>query len=55
MYAVLAMGLAATWDPQLAEDYARSIGEECRSGGTHVLLAPSVNFYRVFTHTSTQA
>lgn len=39
--------LAATWDPQLAEDYARSIGEECRSGGTHVLLAPSVNFYRI--------
>jgi beta-glucosidase len=39
--------LAATWDPQLAEEYAHSIGEECRSGGTHVLLAPSVNFYRV--------
>ena len=39
--------LAATWDPQMAEEYAHSIGEECRSGGTHVLLAPSVNFYRV--------
>jgi beta-glucosidase len=39
--------LAATWNPQLAEDYARSIGEECRAGGTHILLAPSVNFYRV--------
>ena len=38
--------LAATWDPALAEDYSRSIGEECRSGGTHVLLAPSANFYR---------
>ncbi|MCY2990199.1 MAG: glycoside hydrolase family 3 C-terminal domain-containing protein [Planctomycetota bacterium] len=38
--------LAATWDPQLAEEYARAIGEECRSGGTHVLLGPSVNFYR---------
>lgn len=39
--------LAATWNPQMAEEYARAIGEECRSGGTHVLLAPSVNFYRV--------
>ncbi len=38
--------LAATWDPPLAEEYARAIGEECRSGGTHILLAPSVNFYR---------
>ncbi len=38
--------LAATWDPELAEAYAHSIGEECRSGGTHALLAPSVNFYR---------
>lgn len=39
--------LSCTWNPALAEVYARSIGEECRSGGTHVLLAPSVNFYRV--------
>jgi len=45
-YPCLAL-LAATWDTSLAEAYARSIGEECRSGGTHVLLAPSVNFYRV--------
>lgn len=41
--------LAATWNMELAELYGRSIGEECRSGGTHVLLGPSVNFYRVAT------
>lgn len=38
--------LAATWDPALAGEYARAIGEQCRQGGTHVLLGPSMNLYR---------
>jgi beta-glucosidase len=38
--------LAATWDPQIAQEYAKSIGEECRSGGIQVLLGPGMNMYR---------
>ncbi|HLP10101.1 MAG TPA: glycoside hydrolase family 3 C-terminal domain-containing protein [Opitutaceae bacterium] len=41
-----AIGLAATWDPNLAYRYARSIGEECRAGGIAVLLGPGMNIYR---------
>lgn len=39
--------LAASWDRALTAEYARSIGEECRAGGIHVLLGPGVNMYRV--------
>ncbi|MFP4510160.1 MAG: beta-glucosidase family protein [Spirochaetota bacterium] len=39
--------LAASWDRALTAEYARSIGEECRAGGIHVLLGPGVNLYRV--------
>ncbi len=39
--------LAATWNPNLAHRYARSVGEECRAGGVAVLLGPGVNIYRV--------
>ena len=39
--------LAATWNTQLAHDYAQSIGEECRAGGIAVLLGPGMNIYRV--------
>lgn len=38
--------LAATFNPALAYDYARSIGEECRAGGVEVLLGPGLNIYR---------
>lgn len=38
--------LAATWDPGLADLYGRSIGEEARYRGKHVLLGPGVNIYR---------
>jgi beta-glucosidase len=41
--------LAATWNPELVQAHARCIGEECRSGGTHFLLGPSMNIYRVAT------
>ena len=39
--------LAATWNAELAKDYGQAIGEECRAGGTHVLLGPGMNLYRV--------
>lgn len=35
--------LTATFNPQLAYDYAKSVGEECRAGGIEVLLGPGVN------------
>lgn len=35
--------LAATFNPQLAYDYAKAVGEECRAGGIEVLLGPGVN------------
>jgi beta-glucosidase len=38
--------LAATWDPELAALYGRSIGEEARYRGKNVLLGPGVNIYR---------
>ncbi|MDA3894249.1 MAG: glycoside hydrolase family 3 C-terminal domain-containing protein [Salinivirgaceae bacterium] len=38
--------LAATWNPQLANSYAKSIGEECRAGDIGVLLGPGMNIYR---------
>jgi beta-glucosidase len=40
------IGLAATWNPALAYNYAHSIGEECRAGGVAVLLGPGMNIYR---------
>jgi beta-glucosidase len=39
--------LTATWNTDLAMDYARSIGEECRAGGIAVLLGPGMNNYRI--------
>ena len=39
--------LASTWNPNLAQEYARAIGEECRAGGVGVLLGPGMNIYRV--------
>ncbi len=41
------VSLAATWNRSLVGSYARSIGEECRAGGIHVLLGPGVNIYRI--------
>jgi beta-glucosidase len=39
--------LAATWNIELANQYAKSIGEECRAGGIAVLLGPGMNIYRI--------
>ncbi|MCX7987587.1 MAG: glycoside hydrolase family 3 C-terminal domain-containing protein, partial [Bacteroidales bacterium] len=41
------VALAATWNPEIAYQYARSIGEECNAAGIHILLGPGVNIYRI--------
>jgi beta-glucosidase len=38
--------LAATWNPDLAYQYGTAIGEESRSRGKDILLAPGVNIIR---------
>jgi len=38
--------LAATWDPTLARQAGRLLGQEARRKGVHVLLAPTVNLHR---------
>jgi beta-glucosidase len=38
--------LAATWNRDLAKEYARCIGEESRAAGLAVLLGPGMNIYR---------
>ena len=41
------IALAATWNRSLAHDMAQAIGEECKIGGTAILLGPGVNIYRI--------
>ncbi|MDB4353844.1 glycoside hydrolase family 3 C-terminal domain-containing protein [Akkermansiaceae bacterium] len=41
------IALASTWNKELAGDYAKSIGEECRAGEIAVLLGPGMNIYRI--------
>ena len=38
--------LAATWDPEMALLYGKSIGEEARFRNKDVLLGPGINLYR---------
>lgn len=38
--------LAATWNPQMAALYGKSIGEEARYRNKNILLGPGVNMYR---------
>ena len=40
------IALAATWDPVIAEAYGRTIGEEARARGKHVILGPALNIQR---------
>ncbi len=40
------IGLAATWNPSLAEQVGKFIGEDARSRGVHFMLGPGVNIYR---------
>lgn len=39
--------LTSTWNRKLAEQYAKSVGEECRAGDIAVLLGPGMNIYRI--------
>src|ERR1035437_4552934 len=41
------LALTATWNPSLANSYAKSIGEECRANNVAVLLGPGMNIYRI--------
>ena len=38
--------LAASWNPPLVERVGSALGEEARSKGAHVLLAPTINIHR---------
>jgi len=38
--------LGSTWDVELLGDIGRAIGEETRSKGAHLLLAPTINIHR---------
>ena len=40
------IGLAATWDPSLAERMGVAIAQDARARGVHFLLGPGVNIYR---------
>jgi beta-glucosidase len=40
------IGLAATWDPALAERVGTQIGRDARAKGKHFHLGPGVNIYR---------
>jgi beta-glucosidase len=40
------IGLAASWDPQLAESVGSQIGRDARARGVHFMLGPGVNIYR---------
>ncbi len=40
------VGLAASWDPELARRIGASIGQDARSRGVHFMLGPGVNIYR---------
>jgi beta-glucosidase len=43
------IGLAATWDTELAREVGRQIGRDARARGANFLLGPGVNIYRVPT------
>jgi len=45
-YFPAAIGLAATWNPDLAYRYGVALGEEVRAVGRHALLAPGLNICR---------
>jgi len=40
------VGLAATWNPALAERVGAGIGKDARARGIHFMLGPGVNIYR---------
>ena len=40
------IGLAASWDVDLAKEVGASLGRDARSRGVHILLGPGLNIYR---------
>jgi beta-glucosidase len=40
------IGLAATWNPDLAQKVGAGIGRDARARGVHFMLGPGVNIYR---------
>ena len=40
------IGLAATWNKELARDVGEAMGEEVRAIGRHMILAPAMNIHR---------
>ena len=42
----VSIALAATWNTALVERVGRALGEEAKSKGAHILLAPTVNIHR---------
>lgn len=40
------VALASTWNPELALEMGRSLGEECRMQGVDILLGPGINMQR---------
>ena len=44
-----AVSLIATWNRDLAREYGRSVGRECRELGADILLGPGFNLYRTST------
>jgi beta-glucosidase len=41
------IGLAATWDGDLAREFGAALGSDARARGVHIMLAPAVNINRV--------
>jgi len=41
------LALAATWNPEMAAIFGKSIGEECRAHGVDILLGPGINMQRL--------
>ncbi len=39
--------VAATWNPELAQEYGRAIAEEFRAAGLHFILGPGMNVQRI--------
>jgi beta-glucosidase len=40
------VGMAAAWDPELAQRVGKIIGQDARARGVHFMLGPGVNIYR---------
>jgi beta-glucosidase len=40
------IGMAAAWDPELAQRMGTIVGQDARARGVHFMLGPGVNIYR---------